>query len=453
MKKNIIKYICLTLAFVFCFLFTSTANVVHAVETSDAVEYSDVLYDLQLDTSFKKSDYPLDETRIDMEVISLTESEAYELFVYVYQPSGTSKNLVASSINISLEHKDVKFKNYTLTLINQTGVFQKYKVDNLTVDGSKTTRYYEITGIYRVYDSTIDTALSDDNDNSINEVVFKVGKSYKLTDNFDGTYDVYVEDLEVVTVLDKYVGFTRYSNGNWFYASGKVDVHFVAFSTDWQIDHLLEADIYYRQQSYQKVGIAGEETFGAKVDKYAYMNTSQNLTYDNGRWWSAEYNWPAIQTPTEFLQLEEQDGQVFQTGIFDQGVFSKIDDTSRNKILAQQWVVRFAMTDYKQEEHGTAVPYTNVYSTIVGEVSVLRLAFKTQNKVYNLGVIDNKQTGSDDPVNETETVLSFTEDFLAMVQIIMFLLFLIVLCMFCQPLLTILFAVAKFMNHDRADFI
>jgi len=445
MKKNIIKYICLTLAFVFCFLFTSTVNVVYAVETSDAVEYSDVLYDLELDSGFKKDDYPLDETRIDMEVISLAESEDYELFVYVYQPSGTSKNLVASSINISLEHKNVKFKNYTLTLINQNGVFQKYKVDDFTVDGSKTTRYYEITGIYRVYDSTIDAGLSDDNDNTINEVVFKVGKSYRLTDNFDGTYDVYVEDLEVVTVTSKYLGFCRYPDGGIFTYIDACDVHFVAFSTDWRTDYLLEIDISYVQQDvYYNTKVNPTKEFGAKEKKTAYISSEKDLTYNGNGWFSASYEWQTIQKPDEFL-AGEKEGQVYQAGIFDVTTKSLIDDTAKANILSQDWVVRFAVTDYAFTDHyNLTVPYSEYDYTTVGEVSILRLAFKTENKVYNLGVVDNKQTGSDDPVNETETVISFTDDFLNMVKILLGLIALCILCMFISPILSIVIPIVKF---------
>ena len=39
-------------------------------------------------------------------------------------------------------------------------------------------------------------------------------------------------------------------------------------------------------------------------------------------------------------------------------------------------------------------------STIVSDVIILRLKFETDGKIYNLGVIDNKQTGDGIPDNE-----------------------------------------------------
>ncbi len=39
---------------------------------------------------------------------------------------------------------------------------------------------------------------------------------------------------------------------------------------------------------------------------------------------------------------------------------------------------------------------------MVGDVTILRLKFETDGVVYNLGVIDNKQTGSNDPINDTD---------------------------------------------------
>lgn len=39
----------------------------------------------------------------------------------------------------------------------------------------------------------------------------------------------------------------------------------------------------------------------------------------------------------------------------------------------------------------------------MGDVTILRLKFETDGVTYNLGVIDNKQTGSDKPSNE-ETI-------------------------------------------------
>ena len=50
---------------------------------------------------------------------------------------------------------------------------------------------------------------------------------------------------------------------------------------------------------------------------------------------------------------------------------------------------------------GTAT-YYHAETTMVGNVTILRLKFKTDGITYNLGVIDNKQTGSAEPSNSTD---------------------------------------------------
>ena len=160
--------------------------------SAEEVTYSNVLDDLQKDPDFDPIDYPAKADDFSLQVIQLAEGDNGELFVYVYQPSAKFTPLVATSINISQEHKDIKFYNYTLTLLNQKGVLQKYIVDDFTVK-KDSNRYYEITSIYRK--PIDDSEKVVDNGNLIDEVNFKVAKSFKITDKSDGRQEVYVEDL------------------------------------------------------------------------------------------------------------------------------------------------------------------------------------------------------------------------------------------------------------------
>ena len=120
-------------------------------------------------------------------------------------------------------HNALSIKNYTLTLINYYGVFQKYVVDGLTVpDGNK--RYYDVVSIYRRYDSDIDDKINEDyddlvngnisynNGNTIDEMVYPVRKQY-IFDETDGNYNVSVFDTETISITDKFVGFVRYPEG------------------------------------------------------------------------------------------------------------------------------------------------------------------------------------------------------------------------------------------------
>ena len=51
-------------------------------------------------------------------------------------------------------------------------------------------------------------------------------------------------------------------------------------------------------------------------------------------------------------------------------------------------------------QSGGTTGATTANSTLVGDVTILRLKFVTDGITYNLGVIDNKQTGGRDPSNE-----------------------------------------------------
>lgn len=67
-----------------------------------------------------------------------------------------------------------------------------------------------------------------------------------------------------------------------------------------------------------------------------------------------------------------------------------------------EWVVRFAETEYSLiSSGGIQSPVITIEErTIISDVSLLRLEFETDGITYNLGVIDNKQTGGDEPIND-----------------------------------------------------
>lgn len=178
MKK--IKKIIISLLLTCISFFTSigvpivTAFADDSSSTEEAKTYSNVLDDLRKDSNFNSENYPKitdssNENYGTLSVIQIAESVDQELFVYVYQPSGESKNLKATSINISLSRSyTINVSNYKLEYLNSNGVFYKYKVNGLTVKDDAA-RYYTIVSILRPFDSTIDEQASGDN--TINEVV------------------------------------------------------------------------------------------------------------------------------------------------------------------------------------------------------------------------------------------------------------------------------------------
>ena len=209
----------------------------------ESASYSDVLDDLGKDNSFKAANYPEKTGDYSLQVIQLAESTEKELLVYVYQPSGQTKKLTASSINISTTINDeISYFNYKLELLNSSGVFFKYKVTDFAVK-NEPTRYYAISSIYRPFDKTIDKGV--EHGNTVTEVNYEVSKQYCFS-MINGNPYVNVVDIETITITDKFVGFVRYSGGHHFWTNTmpSCDSHFVAFSTDKPIDNLIEADVW-----------------------------------------------------------------------------------------------------------------------------------------------------------------------------------------------------------------
>lgn len=421
------KWIAFLLAFitVFCTVITTvqTPVIAHAQEGK---AYSNVLDDLKKDSSFNPSNYPTKSNDYSLQIIQLAESIDKELFIYVYQPSGKSKNLKASSINISTTINDsISYLNYKLELLNSNGVFYKYKVSGLTVK-DENVRYYAISSIYRPFDESIDKQVSGGN--TVTEVNYAVNKQYCFGE-INGKPYVNCVDIETIVVTDKFVGFVRYPDGFKLYV-GACDSHFVAFNTNKPMDKLLEADVYYTTQEYSSswAAFVGEnETFGKKADKYAYLKYTDKVEHTGGGLFAGTYKWDRIQTVDDFIKNEDRE-QIFSGAVIDVKISSKLTDDALNELKGKKWVLRFTETDYTlwsgQGSYGT-------FSTIVGDVTILRLKFETDGITYNLGVIDNKQSGSKDPSNETDIDISLNKRG----KMILYLLMLILLIILLAPIL------------------
>ena len=417
---------CMLLAFiaVFCTVITTVQTPVFA--RAESITYSGVMDDLKKDTSFKPENYPTKTDDYSLKIIQLAESVNKELFVYVYQPSGKAKDFKASSINISTTINDsISYLNYKLELLNSNGVFYKYKVSGLMVK-DESVRYYAISSIYRPFDESIDKQASGGN--TVTEVNYAVNKQYCFGE-INGKPYVNCVDIETIVVTDKFVGFVRYPDGFKLYV-GACDSHFVAFNTNKPMDKLLEADVYYTTQEYSSswAAFVGEnETFGKKADNYAYLKYTDKVEHTGGGWFAGTYKWDRIQTVDDFIKNEDRE-QIFSGAVIDVKISSKLTDAALNELKGKKWVLRFTETDYTlwsgQGTYGT-------FSTIVGDVTILRLKFETDGITYNLGVIDNKQSGSKDPSNETDIDISLNKRG----KMILYLLMLILLIILLAPIL------------------
>ena len=212
---------------------------------------SNVLEDLQTDENFDADKFEYKANDYSLHVIQLAESTEGELLVYVYQPSGETANLRASSINIARERTNsigLGFLNYSLSFCNSSGVFFKYKVEGFKLE-TVPLRYYNISNILRPFDKSLGDTL--EGDNTAKDVPYAVGQFWTAcTVNGEITYEMTA--TEVIEIRDKYVGYVRYLDGmnlSWKTTSTSTDSHFVAFSTDKQIDRLLTASVTYTTQT------------------------------------------------------------------------------------------------------------------------------------------------------------------------------------------------------------
>jgi len=372
-----------------------------------AYSYSDVLEDLEKDSSFSADNYPEKPDDYSLQVIQLAESENKELFVYVYQPSGENKDFTASSINISTTVNDeISYYNYELEKLSSDGTLYKYLVKDFTVK-SETTRYYAISSIYRPFDETIDEQASGGN--TVTEVNYEVAKQYCFS-IINGKPYVSVVDIETITVTDKFVGFVRYSDGFKLYV-GACDSHFVAFNTDKNIDNLLEADVYYTSQGYSwsyTAFIGASENFGDKQDNYAYLKYTDKVEHTGDGLFAGTYTWDRIETVEDFIEENDLTQDVYSGAVIDVNVANVITDEGKEALQNKKWVLRFAETSYSLNSF-SETGYTSTSSTLVGDVTILRLKFETDGITYNLGTIDNKQSGSDTSINEEKTEIEVND--------------------------------------------
>lgn len=396
-----------------CFPFFGCNGVAYATTTI----YTDVLDDLTKDPSFNvanyPAEYPSDKNGYKLEVIQVAESNDDELFVYVYQSSAVARELTATSIDISTTvYEEIAFHNYHLKLLNRHGVFAKYLVEGLTVQ-REGTRYYAITDILRAWDKDLDKEAPGNN--TISEVPYTVAKQWKFED-VNGKTSVLVVDIETIVVTDKFCGFVRYPDGFNLFKDGACDSHFVAFNTNRPIDKLLEADVYYTYQDWEQwgsgyIGTGGgwvttyeDPKFNKKDEKEITVQSEQSFDYSGGGLFAGSFTWNRIESITDFIAGVDFNQQVYSGAFIDVSLASKLTDSAKTELKGKKWVLRFLETSYSHTETPVLSSYRYHNSgTIVGDVKILRLKFVTNGMTYNLGVVDNKQSGDpNNPVNDTQ---------------------------------------------------
>ena len=410
-------------------VFLTGAQSFSAVAAEENKTASGVLEDLSKDASFNATNYPSNAKDYSLSVMQLAESTDKELFIYAYQPSGDK--VKASSINISTTiNDDINFFNYSLELLNFEGTLFKYKVTNFEVKKDPV-RYYAISSIYRPFDTGIGDKKSSNN--TINEVNYAVNRQYSFGD-INGKPYVSCVDIETIVITDKFVGFVRYPDGfKLFTGAGACDSHFVAFNTDKKIDKLFEADVYYTTQKVSYDFFTEDSPFSikfgdSKTDNYAYLKYTDKVEHTGGGFFAGTYKWDRIQSVEDFIKTEDRT-TVYYGAVLNSKVSSKLTDEALNELKGKKWILRFTETSYnKAPKSGMgAATYYHAETTMVGNVTILRLKFETDGITYNLGVIDNKQTGSTEPSNSIDIKVEPNATGKGIIYLILFVLLLVLL--------------------------
>lgn len=374
MKKLDLKKLIFSFSFIFLILFSCFSlgfNPAKA-ESSSSGKYTTALEDLRQGEGFSEEDFPLVEDNHSLKVISIAESEDKELFIYVYQPSAFRE---ASSINISTAINDsLKYNNYKLELLNKEGVFQKYKVKDFTVKDDAL-RYYDIPSIFSPYNTDYDASLPEYNENLISEAVFDVSKLYTAS-TVNGEVSYTCKEQETVLITKKYVGFLDYENGFELFPGAHCRSHYVAFSSDHDIEKLLEAEVYFITQSvhasYYASPFTPDITYtrGEEIETYKTLKYDEEVEHEGSGWFAKTYKWNRIESLRDFASEE---------GLTNEELLDLAD---------MQWVLRFTETTVQTSHYGEG---WDKFYTDVKDVTILRLKFETEGKTYNLGVVDNKQ--------------------------------------------------------------
>ena len=124
-----VKYIVSALLVLLISLITIIFGGGVSVAYAAAVDYSGVMQDLQKDENFKPEDYPDNPQDYSLQVIQIAESTDKKLFLYVYNPCGVTRPLIATCVNMSLTQSVDNTRLYNLTYVSSNGVFGKYLVN------------------------------------------------------------------------------------------------------------------------------------------------------------------------------------------------------------------------------------------------------------------------------------------------------------------------------------
>ena len=395
-----------------------------------STQYTDVLDDLRKDESFEISNYSnmtldyINKVNTDtdktndqelMEVISIAESSADELYIYVYQPTHNELDLIATAISLSTDYsadgQNIYPNVYDLELVSTYSVFDKYVVKDFKVN-DEVYRYYNLVALYREYNSTIDKVVSG-GESTGSEIAMSIGQQwsvYYLNDKL--VYEM--GTFETLEITPTFTGNFEFQNGlTWGSLVGSFNrgqAWFISFNVeDYIVKHIYDADLSYkiREMSYS-TGVLIDPIptyfpYGSNYDDNQAIN-KDDTDYETGGF-------------SEFkITLDDEDEMTYKGD----GLLAK--EYSWNRITSS--------TDFLETESNTISGSTSTYYKYdIEDITILRLHFiDIHDDVYNMGVVsdrvnpDNKADGTGSGLD-----FNFEENFQKLFAIIMLVILLIVL--------------------------
>ncbi len=350
---------------------SGNGNPVSAMRTANTGKtYSDVLTDLKKDTAFNANDFPTVEKDYSLKLVQLAESTDGELFVYVYAPTKREAREIRFSTAIN---DNAKYIDYTLTLCSTAETLSKYVVNDFNVLPDAL-RYYDVVQLTRAFDEDIDPPRADGN--TVSNMAYAVVQEWRAS-TVDGVVTYAMLESETITVTNKFVDFLQYGNGFFLVPLGRVESHYVAFATDRQIDKLMQADITYISKPYNYTSSRDTYVYGEETTVSDTIKAEKKVEHSGGIF-GYRHVWNRIESVNTFIAKET------------------LSNEAKTAISKMQWVLRFTETAW---DGGATSTNWWQNGTKIDDVTILRLKFETAGKTYNLGVVDNKQSGDMTPGN------------------------------------------------------
>ena len=400
------------------------------------IDSESVLLDLGKSLNFHQNDYPNDPDDYSIQVIQIAEGENGELYIYTYQPSHHTKDLVASKISISYGFSPngagLKPTVYDLELLSTNGVFDKYKVIGGGIAPGYE-RWYNIVAIYRPYEDF------DDQADGIIEghKSYGVGQQWYAYDENDTT-SYRMNTFDTLEIKVKFHGFLRMCEGLtwtgiWDTSIDFQDVWFVAFDlVDEIAESIIDADVQFTRHEKEKVEhVYWTEDDGTKVywasekernelpeydkslsvqkDLKEFLSVNEpDKVFESKGWFANDYTWKRIMKASEFVKNFEAQGMEFSTvssisTAQDGSIISKVlgeGETTKEILEGSQWVFAYTetggTTDVLKTHYSTigatlpSITQTNYYH--IEDMAILRIKYMNEKGTFDVGVVGDITT-------------------------------------------------------------